>query len=434
MKFFLPDWDDRVDPGYEFLSDRFTLVRDPYRDDQYAHELLYEPLYDGLLVSRMALLDSGPKRTMVEQIGMREYLRLPVGLDLLGDCGAFGYLREKEPRFETAEVADYYERLHFDFGVSVDHAIVPEFEGERQFRYDLTLRNADDFLALHRKEGYQFTPLGACQGWDIHSYIGAAKALVDIGYDYIALGGLARSDTQTIADVATAIATGIPEHVRIHVFGVARLSLLPLFLDLGIASVDSAAPLRQAWLSANDNYYTLNRTYAAIRIPVADEERGKGKTLVGRSEASLSQLASAEKEALRAMRAYDRGEARVQSTLEAVLAYDDLLAQRRYGQTPASRKRLYEETLRDRPWKACRCGICRMIGVEVIIFRGNNRNRRRGFHNLHVVRRRIEHVRAQAAESSATATARDGHYRNGHAYPRRLVGARLPLPLPVAVH
>src|SRR5436853_3394083 len=56
VKFFLPDWDDRVDPGFDFLTDRPSLKRDPYRDDLYAHELLPGArLYDGILVSRMAL-------------------------------------------------------------------------------------------------------------------------------------------------------------------------------------------------------------------------------------------------------------------------------------------------------------------------------------------------------------------------------------------
>ncbi|MBO9128587.1 tRNA-guanine transglycosylase DpdA [Bacillus sp. 165] len=44
----------------------------------------------------------------------------------------------------------------------------------------------------------------------------------------------------------------------------------------------------------------------------------------------------------------------------------------------------YERVLEDQPWKNCGCEICRDVGVEVIIFRGNNRNRRRGFHNTHV--------------------------------------------------
>jgi hypothetical protein len=41
-------------------------------------------------------------------------------------------------------------------------------------------------------------------------------------------------------------------------------------------------------------------------------------------------------------------------------------------------------TLEERPWERCRCPICHAIGVEVAVFRGNNRNRRRGFHNVHV--------------------------------------------------
>jgi hypothetical protein len=41
-------------------------------------------------------------------------------------------------------------------------------------------------------------------------------------------------------------------------------------------------------------------------------------------------------------------------------------------------------TLQDQPWKNCSCDICTTAGVEVIIFRASNRNKRRGFHNLAV--------------------------------------------------
>ena len=44
----------------------------------------------------------------------------------------------------------------------------------------------------------------------------------------------------------------------------------------------------------------------------------------------------------------------------------------------------YRRTLQGQPWKDCNCPICKRIGIEVIIFRGNNRNRRRGFHNVKV--------------------------------------------------
>ncbi len=389
MKFFVPDWDDRVDPGYDFLTDRFSLVRDPYEDDLYAHELLKERIYDGILVSRMALGETGPKRELANKIGMRAYLRLPFDMELLGDCGAYGYIREKHPKYGTADVIEYYDRLGFDYGVSVDHLIVTEFESEKHYRYELTLRNAEEFLSVYRRGQYRFTPIGAVQGWDSHTYVQAATALVQLGYDYIALGGLARSNTRSVAEIVTAVAQSVPSHVRIHVFGVARLSLLPLFLRLNIASIDSAAPLRQAWLSAVDNYYLDDRTYAAIRIPVAREERAKAETLVGRSSATLAELRVAEQRALEAIRAYDRGGLRLQPALDAVLAYDQLLGERRDNFASRKRADLYQVTLRDRPWKRCRCEICQELGVEVIIFRGNNRNRRRGFHNLWVVKRRL---------------------------------------------
>jgi len=40
-----------------------------------------------------------------------------------------------------------------------------------------------------------------------------------------------------------------------------------------------------------------------------------------------------------------------------------------------------QATLEDRPWEDCDCEICRDARIEVLIFRRNNRNRRRGFHN-----------------------------------------------------
>jgi hypothetical protein len=210
-----------------------------------------------------------------------------------------------------------------------------------------------------------------------------------MGYDYIALGGLARSNTRTVASIVQAVRYAIPLEVRIHVFGVARLSLLPLFMELNVNSIDSAAPMRQAWLSAVDNYYAPARTYAAIRIPLAREERAKADTLVGRSTANLRELEAAERAALAAVRAYDRGEMKLQAALDGVLEYDRMLAPRLDGQALPRRHELYRETLRDRPWRRCRCAVCRELGIEVVVFRGNNRNRRRGFHNLFILYRRL---------------------------------------------
>jgi hypothetical protein len=187
-----------------------------------------------------------------------------------------------------------------------------------------------------------------------------------------------------------AVTAALPQHVRLHVFGVARTTLLAHFAQLGVASIDSAAPVRQAWLSATDNYYTLGRAYAAIRVPIAEQERPKRGTLVARSAAPLHELRAAEWAALSALRAWDAGALGLRATVNTVLDYDRLLAGRVDGQTLERRRQLYRETLRDHPWRRCACAICRALGLDVMLFRGNNRNRRRGFHNLWVTYRQLD--------------------------------------------
>ena len=51
----------------------------------------------------------------------------------------------------------------------------------------------------------------------------------------------------------------------------------------------------------------------------------------------------------------------------------------------------YRKTLRSRPWDRCDCPICEELGIEVAIFRGNNRNRRRGFHNTYRFYQQFKH-------------------------------------------
>src|SRR5262249_47333340 len=149
----------------------------------------------------------------------------------------------------------------------VDHLVVAEYVSQAYRRFELTLRNAEDFLAAHRSSNCTFVPVGALQGWDIASYVEASRHLVSAGYMYLAIGGVARSNTRTVESVVRAIHDSVGTGARLHVLGVGRANLLPLFVDLGIASVDSAAPIRCAWLSAHENYFTMDGSFAAVRIP-----------------------------------------------------------------------------------------------------------------------------------------------------------------------
>ena len=50
----------------------------------------------------------------------------------------------------------------------------------------------------------------------------------------------------------------------------------------------------------------------------------------------------------------------------------------------ADNTELLRHTLEDKPWRLCSCSICKKVGIQVVIFRCNYRNRRRGFHNTFV--------------------------------------------------
>jgi len=52
MKYFLPDWEDRVYSHFNFEEDFFpSISKNAYEGSVYAHEIFSEPPYDGLLIS-----------------------------------------------------------------------------------------------------------------------------------------------------------------------------------------------------------------------------------------------------------------------------------------------------------------------------------------------------------------------------------------------
>lgn len=108
MKYFIPDWEDRLDPNYDFQTDAFSRERkESYRANIYAHQIFSKPPYDGILIS-LALFNKGKitlKESKNEDKNIREfktikdYLKIPgsSNLEVMGDCGAFSYINEDTP-------------------------------------------------------------------------------------------------------------------------------------------------------------------------------------------------------------------------------------------------------------------------------------------------------------------------------------------------
>ena len=252
LRYFIPEWDDLVDPDYDFATDTHAGGSGDWSNEVYAHQMYPEPNYDGLLVSKVVAEKSRKKKERINALGVHRFLRVPREFPVMGDCGAFGYIAEDEPPYSTDEILDYYTRLDFDYGVSIDHLIVTSTEAQKQHRYQLTIHNAETFLREHQARGLPWTPIGAVQGWDPQSYAEAARQYAAMGYQYIALGGLVRTPTKEILRVLDAVHQVVPGHVHMHLFGLARLGALHDFARLGVRSVDSASYLRQAWMRDSD--------------------------------------------------------------------------------------------------------------------------------------------------------------------------------------
>lgn len=422
MKFIYADSMDMIDPRYDFAKDENGPGRRTYWDDAYPHEFMDAPPYHGMLVSRAIVGDarikgkySDSQSMRFRRVGARAFLRLDRDpfrdFPIYGDCGAFSYVNEERPPYEVEDVAAFYDECDFDFGCSLDH-IIFDFDVAGAFdappsekakdRFDLTLENAATFIDVVRRQSLRVHPIGVVQGWSPASMAHAAQRLVAMGYDYIALGGMAPLKSPAIHAALTAVRDAIPRSVRIHVLGFTKVDDIGDFACHDIFSVDSTSPLLRAFKDARNNLYALQpdgsvRYFTALRIPQAIEN-SKLQRLVKQGELSAEELSRLERRALEAVRAYDRDEAPMEETLAALLDYASLIEAGRVSRDqvvslPLARlETAYRETLTHRPWRTCGCSICRTAGVEMAIFRASNRNKRRGIHNLQVVKTVIDRL------------------------------------------
>jgi hypothetical protein len=350
--------------------------------------------------------------------GARRFLRLDQDhqseMLLFGDCGAFSYHTMEHPPFKPPDMIEFYQSGQFTHGVSIDH-IVFEFgndaEGSAQahHRTAMTLELAESFLQEHRRQQASFTPVGAVQGWSPESLGRSAAALVEMGYRYLAIGGLVPLRISAIQKAVSAVdeATAHCPDVKIHLLGFAKAEHIHLFRRTKVASFDSTSPLIRAFKDNAKNYWATRSDghldfYAAIRVPQVNENN-KLRNQIKRGLVRQERLKDSETSALKALRQFDGGRLSVDETVDRVIEYSKFLieadsptvAQREKKE--AGLRESYRRTLEEKPWKRCDCKICRDCGVEVVIFRASNRNKRRGMHNLQCFHNYVGRLNQEAA-------------------------------------
>src|SRR5206468_4126110 len=99
----------------------------------------------------------------------------------------------------------------------------------------------------------------------------------------------------------------------------------------------------------------------ALRVPNPDKSRRVSSQIrSGRIDAlKARELSTA---CLRILHAYDSGETTVAEALRAVMEYEHI-----YDKGVVDRSERYRELLEQKPWKQCKCQVCRDIGIDVVI-------------------------------------------------------------------
>ena len=397
--YFLPDWDDLLDPDFDFEADLFSGPTRTHRNDKHCSRLMQpKRMSDGILVS---LAQQGTQKGPLRRIKGTELnalspppLRRHFGLTddqyLFGDCGAFSYMNEEYPTISVEHAVALYESYSFDFGASVDHMPVTKIikngiptelsDSERQARVEITRENAELFIESARQRKVTFNPVGTIQALSAEHYAQTVRDYYELGYRHVAIGSLVPKPDKEIEAVVRAVAEAasrLKQRPWIHLFGIFRPKLQDLFRQLRIDSFDSATYFRKAWLRSDQNYLSVDgQWYAAIRVPMTSD--GRTRKRLQRMNADIDELEREERAVLRLLCQYERNEVEINEVLDAVLHYDRQLA--RSSETQSMQAR-YRRTLEERPWRKCSCSFCKDLGIHVLIFRGANRNKRRGAHN-----------------------------------------------------
>lgn len=375
IKFLFPFWwQDHVYDDFDEWRDTWTSGIEHYK---FLWELNDAVPMDGVLFSRNDIeKKTKRKNEVIEAGGIKNFLRLPDDLVLFGDCGAFGYSDQDEPPYEPVETLEFYEQMQYDQACTVDHVITSAEMEDKEKRWDITLSNAEKMLEAYKERDYSFDLFGVAQGWDPESYYRATKELLDLGFQNIAIGGLVRAPTKEIIRILQrCYPLWMDKEINVHLFGVARWQLFPFMQRYGVNSLDNTYH-KKAFRDKKYNYiFSPEELYTAVRIPISDQW------------ADYEELLPEEKAAFEKVKAYSNGDAEPEDVVNAVEEWEHIYADLKGKE---SRLELFDElrdeylrTLRERPWEKCDCHICEEYGVHVAIFRRNERNMRRGFHNLY---------------------------------------------------
>jgi len=219
----------------------------------------------GILISLAYL--SKNKRTEVEEKGIRRVLKIPDHLLVMGDCGAWQYKHQDEIPYTPEEITEFYERAGYDYGITLDQLVLKGkltwkeggktlsrvFTREDQLkRMEYTLQNAK--IMKETSNPKKVILFGSLQGVTSSDYERMTEKYLEMGYDHLAVGGVAKTNTRDLKHILNKIIETIyryglnTEKVKLHILGVGRPTMFNFYKENRIYSFDTARFHRVAWI------------------------------------------------------------------------------------------------------------------------------------------------------------------------------------------
>jgi hypothetical protein len=128
VRFYVPEWDDRVDAQYDFVHDEHSTLGTDERELAYIWDIFDRgstPI-DGVLLSREQAESNAAKAERLTEHGIYDApnLDVPRWLPTISDCGAWGYKSLPFPPYDNDGMLEFYERLGVTTGVTIDHLVL----------------------------------------------------------------------------------------------------------------------------------------------------------------------------------------------------------------------------------------------------------------------------------------------------------------------
>jgi len=174
---------------------------------------------------------------------------------LIIDSGAFQYHKEgrtMHPETVLTRQLQMAEGLTIPTGIC--HLDVPMLgtrntaELDRRITRNLThARWLMDYIVTHGLPPHIY-PLGVIQGYTVERIYVVGRMLAEMGYTTFALGSLAGMVASSRDELLRRVEAAM-EAVgsNLHILGVSSVTVLPEIARTGVASIDSGAPIHEAW-------------------------------------------------------------------------------------------------------------------------------------------------------------------------------------------